>query len=105
MPESSSDKPGGDPNADISALRQAIDEIDEQIMDLINRRLLLAEQIGAIKKQSGIQITDAKREQEIIDRLLEKNNGPLGGDCLQQIFAAIIAEGRQVQKADRMQND
>lgn len=105
MPESTPDKPGGNANADISALRLAIDEIDEQIMDLINRRLLLAEQIGGIKKQSGIQITDVKREKEILDHLLKKNNGPLGDDCLRHVFAAIIAEGRNVQKTDPKQND
>ena len=101
MPKSSPGKPGGNPNVDISALRLAINEIDEKIMDLINRRLLLAQQIGAVKKQGGIQITDRKREKEIIERLLQKNDGPLGDDGLRHIFAAIIAQGRNVQKTDR----
>lgn len=76
MPKSSP----GKPNADISTRRLAINEIDEKIMDLINRRLLLAQQIGGVKKQGGIQIIDRKREKEIIDRLLQKNAGPLGDD-------------------------
>ena len=101
MPKSTADKPGGNPNADISALRQAINEIDEKIMGLINRRLLLAQQIGGVKKQGGIQITDRKREKKIIDRLLQKNNGALGDDGLRNIFTAIIAEGRTVQKTNR----
>ena len=101
MPESTPDNPGGNPHADISKLRLAIDEIDEQIMDLINRRLMLAEQIGGLKKQGGIRITDRGREKEIIDRLLQKNHGPLSNDGLGHIFAAIIAEGRNVQKAHR----
>lgn len=101
MPQSIPDKTGGNPNADISALRLAIDEIDEKIMDLINRRLWLAQQIGSVKNQGGIQITDRQREKEIIDRLLHKNNGPLSDDGLRHIFAAIMAEGRNVQKTDR----
>ena len=101
MPKSSPGKPGDNPNVDISALRLAINEIDEKIMDLINRRLLLAQQIGAVKKQGGIQITDRQREKEIIERLLQKNDGPLGDDGLRNIFAAIIAQGRNVQKTDR----
>ena len=101
MPESTADKPGGNPNAAISTLRLAINEIDEKLMDLINRRLLLAQQIGSVKKQGGIQITDRQREKEIIERLLQKNKGPLGDDGLRRIFAAIIAEGRNVQKTDR----
>ena len=100
MPESTPHKPGGNPNADISALRLTIDEIDEKIMDLINRRLLLAQQIGSVKKQGGIQITDRQREKEIMNRLLEKNNGPVSDNGLCNIFEAIIAEGRNVQQMD-----
>jgi chorismate mutase len=67
-------------------------------LDLINQRLLWAKQIGDFKKQNGIQITDKEREKEIMNRLLKRNKGPLGGDGLQNIFSAIIAEGRNVQK-------
>jgi chorismate mutase/prephenate dehydratase len=101
MPESTSPTTGHSPGANFSALRLAIDEIDERIMDLINRRLLLAKQIGNVKKRGAIQITDRKREKEILNRLLKKNNGPLGDDGLQNIFSAIIAEGRNVQSTDQ----
>ena len=97
MNKSNTYRPGDDPKADIGVLRQAINEIDEKILDLINQRLSLAKQIGDFKKQSGIQITDSGREKEILNRLLEKNNGPLGADGLRNIFEAIIAEGRNVQ--------
>ena len=94
-----------EPNPDISALRQAIDEIDEKILDLINRRLLLAQQIGALKAHDGIQIADPRREKGIVDRLLHTNNGPLDADGLQRIFVAIFAAGRNVQKQIESQND
>ena len=97
MPKSIPDKQAGDLNTDIEKLRQAIDVIDENIMDLINQRLLLAAQIGGLKKQGDIQIVDKRRETEIIDRLLEKNKGPLGNDGLRNIFSAIIAQGRNAQ--------
>jgi chorismate mutase len=90
-------RPGGDPKEDIGVLRQAIDKIDENILDLLNQRLSLAKQIGDFKKQDGIQITDSGREKKILNRLLKKNNGPMGADGLRNIFNAIIAEGRNVQ--------
>ena len=90
-------------NSDISDLRLAIDEIDEKILELINRRLLLAQQIGALKAQGGIQIADTRREKEIVDRLLRTNYGPLGANGLQRIFEAIIAASRNVQQTDRKQ--
>ena len=97
MNKSNTYRPGDDPKADIGVLRQAIDEIDEKILDLINQRLSLAKQIGDLKKQGGIQIKDRGREEEILNRLLTKNNGPVGADGLRNIFEAIIAEGRNVQ--------
>jgi chorismate mutase/prephenate dehydratase len=105
MPESTCDKPGRNPNSDISTLRLAIDEIDENILELINRRLLLAQQIGYVKQQEGIPVSDHRREKDIMDRLLRSNSGPLDAKCLQRIFAVIIAAGRSVQKKIEDPND
>ena len=101
MPESTYDKPGRNPNSDISTLRLAIDEIDAHILDLINRRLLLAQQIGHVKQQEGIPVSDHRREKDIMDRLLRSNSGPLDAKCLQRIFKVIIAAGRSVQEIDQ----
>ena len=98
MDKSNANRAGGDPKTDINLLRQAIDGIDAKILDLINQRLSLTKQIGDLKKQSGLQITDASREKEILSRLLEKNTGPIGADRLLNIFEAIIAEGRNMQR-------
>lgn len=95
----------GDPKADIGVLRQAIDEIDEKILDLINQRLSLAKQIGEFKKQGGIQITDSERENEILNRLLAQNTGPASADGLRNIFEAVMAEGRNLQRTGYSEND
>jgi chorismate mutase/prephenate dehydratase len=98
MNKSNTFKSGGGLKADIGELRHTIDEIDDKILDLINQRLSLAKQIGDFKKQGGIQIADREREKEILNRLLEKNDGPIGADGLRNIFEAIIAEGRNAQR-------
>ena len=98
MDKSITDKQTEDLNSPISLLRQTIDEIDEKILELINQRLSLAKQVGNFKKQDGIQITDSDREKEIMNRLLEKNYGPLSDNGLRNIYGAIIAEGRNVQR-------
>ncbi len=101
MPKSTADKAGGQAKADIPTLRQAIDEIDIKVLDLINQRLILAQQIGEVKQHSGIQVADRQREKDIMDRLQRTNNGPLDDDGLQRIFEAIIAASRSVQTTDR----
>ena len=98
MDKSNKNNTTADLNAEIRGLRTAIDEIDEKILDLINERLLLAERIGRFKKQGGTQVTDNRREKEIMRRLLKINNGLLRDDGLRKIFSAIIVEGRNIQQ-------
>ena len=83
--------------ADIAALRRRIDDIDDQILELIGRRLSAAQVIGRIKQQTGITVIDNRREGEIYQRLLSLNPGTLKTGPLYRIFRSIIAAGRGVQ--------
>jgi len=82
---------------DIAALRKRIDDFDDRILDLINRRLSAAQGIGQIKKQTGTTVVDNRREGEIYLRLLSLNQDPLKAGPLYRIFRSIIAAGRSVQ--------
>ena len=64
-----------DSGADIPTLRRRIDDIDDQILELINRRLSAAQAIGRIKQDSGMVVVDNRRESEIYQRLLTLNKG------------------------------
>jgi shikimate dehydrogenase len=86
-----------DTDRSLADLRQAIDAIDEEILDLINRRLLLAEDIGALKKRRGSRIIDAERESTLLERLMARNRGPLSKDNLCHIFKEIITISREIQ--------
>ena len=82
---------------EISKLRQRIDEIDDQLLDLINQRLQAAREIGKIKNLSGTAVVDPKRESQIFQRLSALNNGPIREDALHKVFRAVIAAGRGIQ--------
>ena len=49
--------------------RENIDKIDEEIKDLLLKRLKNVKEIGKIKKKRGIDILDKSREDYIINRL------------------------------------
>lgn len=83
--------------AEIETLRRRIDDIDDQILDLLNRRLEAARAIGEIKRDSGITVVDSRREGEIYHRLLNRNRGCLKTASLYRIFRGIIDAGRGVQ--------
>lgn len=89
----------GADRSDIATLRRNIDDIDDQILELVGRRLAAAREIGRIKKQNGITVVDSQRESEIYQRLSSLNTGTLKNGSLYRIFRSIIAAGRSVQKS------
>jgi chorismate mutase len=74
--------------------RARIDTIDQILVDLINRRLEFAIEIGRIKRDSGQQVRDVAREHALIERLQRHNNGPMSDAALADLFARIISEAR-----------
>ena len=86
---------------EIQELRHSIDKIDDQVLKLINQRLLAVRKIGQIKNHSGVEVVDTYRESQIYRRLSSLNNGPLKESALHQIFRSMIATGREIQNAQK----
>ena len=57
---------------DIQKLRKRIDEIDEQILRLLGERAEICRSIGLLKKEQGMPITDASRENEVYAKIRVK---------------------------------
>lgn len=77
--------------------REEINLIDQKLLALLNQRLRMAQKIGKTKKETGKKIYDPKREQEILDRLKQKNKGPLREKDLKEIFKVILEVCRKSQ--------
>lgn len=76
------------PLDDLSALRDQIDQMDDQIHDLLMRRIALVAQVAAIKGSSAL--IRPKREIEIIARLLQRHQGALPFVAVARIWREII---------------
>ncbi|MCX7845342.1 MAG: prephenate dehydratase [Dictyoglomaceae bacterium] len=83
---------------DLEKLREEIDEIDKKILELINKRALLALKIGEIKKVNNLAPFDPLREKEILEKLKKLNNGPLSYSAIAEIFKDIISHIRDLEK-------
>ncbi len=83
---------------DLEKLREEIEEIDKKILELINKRALLALEIGKIKKENHLTLFDPLREKEILEKLKEINNGPLSYPAIANIFKDIISYIRDLEK-------
>jgi chorismate mutase/prephenate dehydratase len=77
-------------NNDVSGWRREIDEVDEQIVRLMNRRARAAMEIGKLKHQSGQAIYVPDREKKVFDHLHEVNEGPLPNRVLEAIWRELI---------------
>ena len=81
----------------ISLLRNKIDEIDEKLLYLLNKRAAYAIEIGKIKVQRNMNICDPEREKTIIEHVRKKNYGPLSGDSVQRLFEVLIEESKRLE--------
>ncbi|ACN99611.1 prephenate dehydratase [Sulfurihydrogenibium azorense] len=83
---------------ELKNLRKEIDDIDQTILQLLNKRALLAKQVGEIKKKNNLPIFVPSREKEIFERLEKLNTGPLSNDVIKHIFREIISACRSVEE-------
>lgn len=79
----------------ITDIREEIDKIDDEILDLVNKRVLLAQKVKKTAEGSGTIRTD--RESEIIKRLTSKPVGALKPNAVTSIFREIISQSRNSQ--------
>ena len=72
-------------------LRQRIDRINLQLVDLLSERAQLAQAIGRLKQAGGSPIVQPSREREVFESVNAHNPGPLTADHLRRIFVEIIS--------------
>lgn len=73
-------------------LRQRIDAVDEQLLELISERGRLAMEVGAIKTASGSENHyRPEREAEVLTRILDHNQGPLTNEEMARLFREIMS--------------
>ncbi len=82
----------------LKPLREQIDAIDAQILDLLNQRALLAQQVGHIKAETKAPVFRPEREAQVLRGVAERNPGPLGGAEVQTIFREIMSACRALEK-------
>jgi chorismate mutase len=85
---------------DISDWRQKIDELDEQIVELINRRAEAAKAIGELKQKAELPVYEPGREQWVFDHVKAVNPGPLADGELLHVYERIIDVMRTLQRRD-----
>jgi chorismate mutase/prephenate dehydratase len=76
-----------DPGA-LERLREAIDRVDDGILEALNQRAKLAREIGSLKVGQAYR---PEREAQVLRRIKEKNPGPLSGETVALLFREIMS--------------
>ncbi len=83
---------------ELADIRTQIDTIDDQILDLLQKRAVLSDQVGQIKKEHEIPVHAGQREKDILRKVGEASVGHLlKPTSAHVIFKAIMSESRKIQ--------
>lgn len=85
-----------EPAEGLTGCRQEIDRIDEELVRLLTERFLVGQRIGKIKRESGQPIRDPEREKQVLQS--RGDMSPAYRDAIEAVFAAIMAQTREVEQ-------
>lgn len=77
-------------------VRQKMDELDEQIVRLLSRRIVLSSELAQGQKRMGGPVLDEMREKAVLERV--SRAGGETGKALCRIYESIFSESRRIQR-------
>ena len=83
-------------------LRNKIDRIDSQLLDLLNERMDVVRQVGELKRSTNAIIYRPEREKAILDRLKKLSQGMLNEQAIEAIFLEVFAVSRNIELPERI---
>jgi len=82
----------------LKPLREKIDAIDAQLLDLLNQRAKVAQEVGHVKAETNAPVFRPEREAQVLRGVAERNPGPLGDKEVQSIFREIMSSCRALER-------
>jgi chorismate mutase-like protein len=84
--------------AKLEECRILIDDVDQRIVELLNQRTKVVEEIGRVKRDAGLPIYEPKREDQVFANVTGANHGPITQEAVRRVFERIIDEMRTIQR-------
>ena len=87
----------------LQEIRAEIDRIDQQIVDLLNRRARLSVEVGQLKREQAgpgqePMVYQPEREVQVFANVIAANQGPLPNRALESIYREILSSSRALQR-------
>ena len=71
---------------DLGLIRNDIDKIDKEIVDLFEKRMKLTYEVAAFKIENGKPVYDKKREEEKLDTLSGLSEDTFNKQAIRELF-------------------
>ncbi len=81
----------------IQQLRERVDAVDRDLIRALNERASIVQEIASIKSEAGVPIFDPRREEEILQRVADYNEGPIYDASMREIFGLILHRIRDLE--------
>lgn len=91
-----------DVDRELARLRTEIDAVDARMVDLMNQRARLAQEVGEVKKVTNAPVWRPEREAQIFARLRDINPGPLPGQAIEAVYRELISACRELERRMRI---
>lgn len=85
-------------DAKLQPLREQIDAIDAQLLELLNHRARIAQEVGHIKAETNAPVFRPEREAQVLRNVAQRNPGPLDSTDVQTIFREIMSSCRALER-------
>lgn len=82
---------------DLLKCREEIDAIDQQMVDLFQKRMVVSGKVADYKRSTGKPIFDKTREDAILEKLGNLADDEFQKHCLQELFSQIMSMSRKLQ--------
>ncbi|WP_449355610.1 bifunctional 3-deoxy-7-phosphoheptulonate synthase/chorismate mutase [Virgibacillus natechei] len=85
---------------EMDLLRGQLDDVNLEILELINRRAQLVQDIGQVKSKQSMNRFDPVRERTMLNQITAHNDGPFENSTIEHIFKEIFKAGLELQMDD-----
>jgi chorismate mutase / prephenate dehydratase len=79
---------------DLNVIREQIDGIDKQLVDLFEQRMKLTKEVAEYKIQTGKKVLDTQRERAKIEAVTKLVKNEANVHAIDDLFSQIMANSR-----------
>jgi len=83
---------------DLEELRESIDRIDAEIVELLKKRFRIAGQIGEKKRSLELEVADAEREKEVLENYRRNAGDELDRGFVEELVELLLRYSREAQE-------